>query len=1091
MRSFHFLLSAVIVGLSTSLSAGAPDYQFDGRVSRGVLENFLARAVTFSEFLHGQGNVTDNIRFLTNTGAKFVGRAIYRWGGEAGLPQLLERAKPIARQAHEADSQFILQAACFEIVTTEVDQLPAPNWVFEAFGQPVETRHFRYDAMLYPDGKRKNHWAPGASVPDMSQLETQLWFLYLAAAYIDLGVEAIHFGQVEIMDDRDPDHVHWLRMLKQVRAYAATHARRYLVLCDAHVPSGGLVHDGQLMFDFHSFPLRIDEVPDQPLKGVLKMGYLDSLFGRSKGGRTPSGWDCRQLPYLVELDNFEPSGREGQNIGAHWIWGYDEISWFAHLPIDDRNAWLRYAWKWIREHDQAGWLQMPGSRTLSGPVEGKHWYWANTRSAAVPDGFSQEETIKEIWSQAAGATTSSRESAVRSTWEHFERLDFKIDNYPAWVVFPKAPAPGDPWIWRTEFFGHQPQADLTLLSNGFHVAYLDVQNLYGAPPALDRMDRFYTEVTQTYNLSKKVALEGLSRGGLFALNWAARHPERVSCLYLDAPVCDFKSWPGGLGKGKGSPSDWARCKSVYNLNEAEARAYALNPVDNLAPLAAAHVPILSVCGDADDVVPFPENTGLIQERYQKLGGPITVIIKPGVGHHPHSLQDPTRIVEFVLRAHSGIPLKPSEATTTILLPASPESVEARLPWWREARFGLFIHWGPSSVSGKEISWARQGHPFDHPGHESIPPDTYDRLYEQFNPEKFDAEAWMRLTKEAGMKYVVFITKHHDGFSMWPTQLRKDYSIAATPFRRDICREISDAAHRHGLKLGWYYSTRDWTHPDYLKDGNSRYNDFYHGQVRELLTNYGRVDLLWFDHVAGNWRDYRFQELFEMVFQLQPGILINDRAAKFIRATEDQPSSYLANLVSGDFETPEQRVGKFQSDRPWESCVTITECSDGGGWSYRPDGRTRTFPECVRMLVSCVTGDGNLLLNVGPLPTGEIDPQQVTVLKQMGSWLRQYGESVYGTRGGPFRNGDWGGATYKDKTIYLHVFPGREGALMLPALKAKVLKARALTGGETSVQLSEGKMNLTLPAFSQEQVETIIRLDLDAPAVQEFVNGQPR
>lgn len=391
--------AATLVLAAASDSAPNPprDYTFRGGITRPVLENYLARSVTFSEFLHGKGNVDDNLRFLTNTGAKLVGRAIYRWGGEGELPALLERARPIAATAHQADPDLILQAACFEIVTTQVEKLRVPEWLFREFGLPSETRNFRYAEMLYPEGRRHNHWSRGASVPDMACVETRMWFLFLAAAYIDLGVEAIHFGQVEIMDDRDPDHRHWRDLLDRVRAYARQHARRQWVLTDAHVPSGGIVHDGHLMFDLHSFPLRIEEVEAEPQKGVLKVGYLDSLFGRSKGGLTPSGWTCASLPYIVELDNFEASGREGQNIGGHWIWGYDEISWFARQPEPYRNEWLRYAWNWIRQQDPNGWLQMPGSRTLVAPADGKHWYWANTRSTAVPDGFSQEETIRSIW----------------------------------------------------------------------------------------------------------------------------------------------------------------------------------------------------------------------------------------------------------------------------------------------------------------------------------------------------------------------------------------------------------------------------------------------------------------------------------------------------------------------------------------------------------------------------------------------------------------------------------------------------------------------------------------------------------------------
>jgi len=214
--------------------------------------------------------------------------------------------------------------------------------------------------------------------------------------------------------------------------------------------------------------------------------------------------------------------------------------------------------------------------------------------------------------------------------------------------------------------------------------------------------------------------------------------------------------------------------------------------------------------------------------------------------------------------------------------AQSTTLPSKMDWWLDAKFGMFIHWGPSSVAGVEIGWARETHPFDHPGKGELVPDAvYDALYKEFNPVEFDADALVRTAKEAGMKYIVFTAKHHDGFSNWPTEL-SDYNIAHTPFKRDICKELADAVHRHGLKLGWYYSTRDWTHPDYLAGDNSKYNDFYHGQIRELLSNYGEVSVLWFDHVAGDWSQYRFEELFEMIYELQPGIIVNNRAAKFIR-----------------------------------------------------------------------------------------------------------------------------------------------------------------------------------------------------------------
>ncbi|MBZ5858783.1 alpha/beta fold hydrolase [Flavihumibacter profundi] len=237
---------------------------------------------------------------------------------------------------------------------------------------------------------------------------------------------------------------------------------------------------------------------------------------------------------------------------------------------------------------------------------------------------------------------------VLSIWMGFDRIDFEVAGRNCLLVAPKKAAKNNPWIWRTEFFGHEPQGDSMLLANGYHVVYMDVQNMYGAPVAMDLMDKFYTYLTTEKKLHKKVVLEGFSRGGLFAFNWAARNPNQVACIYADAPVLDFKSWPGGKYTGKGSPDDWKQLLQVFGFTEKEAMAYKLNPVDNLKPLAKARIPIISVCGDADTIVPMAENTSLAEQRYKKMGGKMKVIAKPGVDHHPHSLQDPTAIVQFIL-----------------------------------------------------------------------------------------------------------------------------------------------------------------------------------------------------------------------------------------------------------------------------------------------------------------------------------------------------------------------------------------------------------------------------------------------------------
>ncbi len=273
-----------------------------------------------------------------------------------------------------------------------------------------------------------------------------------------------------------------------------------------------------------------------------------------------------------------------------------------------------------------------------------------TKTRHIRPGIPAGLPLDQAETQAAKLMDDYRNAAQPKTsqWNGYDRIDFTLGDRPALLVMPKSPAPGKPWIWRTEFFGHEPQADIALLGRGFHVAYIDVQNLYGAPVALKAMDDFHAHLVKTHGLSVKTILEGMSRGGLFAFNWAALRPDQVAGLYVDAPVCDFKSWPGGKGKGPGSPADWQNLLKVYGLTEQQALAYDKNPVDNLAPLAKAGIPILAVIGDADEVVPVSENIDVVEKRYQALGGKIKVIRKPGGKHHPHSLVDPKPIVDFAV-----------------------------------------------------------------------------------------------------------------------------------------------------------------------------------------------------------------------------------------------------------------------------------------------------------------------------------------------------------------------------------------------------------------------------------------------------------
>ena len=242
-------------------------------------------------------------------------------------------------------------------------------------------------------------------------------------------------------------------------------------------------------------------------------------------------------------------------------------------------------------------------------------------------------------------------SGVKSEYHGFDRYDFVVDGQKSLVVTPKSAAKGRPWIWRAEFFDHRPEIDLALVERGFHLVFMNVGNTFGCPSAMRHFDEFYKVLTTDHGLSKKPVLEGLSRGGLYVYNWGEAHPEQVGVILGDNPVCDFKSWPGGKGKGPGSANDWKKLIVDYGFkDEAEALAYDKNPIDNLAPLAKAKVPLLHICGDADEAVPYPENTVILKSRYEALGGKIHVIVKPGFKHHPHGLDDPTPAVEFILKA---------------------------------------------------------------------------------------------------------------------------------------------------------------------------------------------------------------------------------------------------------------------------------------------------------------------------------------------------------------------------------------------------------------------------------------------------------
>jgi alpha-L-fucosidase len=393
-------------------------------------------------------------------------------------------------------------------------------------------------------------------------------------------------------------------------------------------------------------------------------------------------------------------------------------------------------------------------------------------------------------------------------------------------------------------------------------------------------------------------------------------------------------------------------------------------------------------------------------------------------------------------------------------PAVKAPNEARLAWWRGARFGMFIHWGPVSLKGTEIGWSRGA---------EIPIAEYDNLYKQFNPVKFNADQWVKIAKDAGMKYMVFTSKHHDGFCMFDTH-ETDFNVMHSPFGRDVVKELSEACRKQGIAFGTYYSVCDWHHPDFplgSPGGTTkkphpdldRYEQYLRKQVEELVRNYGPLSTLWFD-VAQCFDAKRGQGVVDFTRSLQPDILVNNRCAN-----------------PGDYDTPEQTVGTFRYDRPWETCMTI--CNQ---WAWKPGDPMKSLPQCVQTLVRCAGGDGNLLFNVGPMPSGEIEPRQVERLRQMGAWLAKYGESIYGTRGGPFKPNRQIASTRRGNTVYVHVLSWQGDSIVLPPLPKKIIGCSLLTGGIVGVVQNDREITIGAAKPDRQEIDTIVKLELDGPAL---------
>lgn len=386
--------------------------------------------------------------------------------------------------------------------------------------------------------------------------------------------------------------------------------------------------------------------------------------------------------------------------------------------------------------------------------------------------------------------------------------------------------------------------------------------------------------------------------------------------------------------------------------------------------------------------------------------------------------------------------------------------------FQDMKFGMFVHWGPVSLKGTEIGWSR--------GRE-IPNEVYDNLYKEFNPVNFNADEWIKTLKDAGMKYFVITTRHHDGFSLWPTAY-SDYNISATPYKKDVLMEMKKACGKYGIMFGTYYSICDWKHPLYplgspggkTKKETGNMADFVpliKLQTKELIENY-HTKILWFD---GEWEEPWTHEMgldfYQYLKGLDEHILINNRVDKGRKGME---GITLSKEFAGDFATPEQRIGTYDIENPWESCITI--CKQ---WAWKPNDEMKSLDECLFTLLKTVGGGGNLLLNIGPMPDGRIEPRQVERLKEIGEWLKKYGESVYETKGGPYKPNEWLASTRKGNKIYLHLMNFNRSTLRIPFPANVEIKNCQILHGENLEYVTKGDLlQVELPAKQTESVTVI-------------------
>jgi len=584
--------------------------------------------------------------------------------------------------------------------------------------------------------------------------------------------------------------------------------------------------------------------------------------------------------------------------------------------------------------------------------------------------------------------------------------------------------------------------------------------------------------------------------------------------------------PANLGNGRYEAVENARYDKGWSLNNN------WTPTDSAGTRPGfVHVPVLStvtpgaeltfsftgtavgiavVSGPDAGIISYAidDNPSQVQDLYTQWSGrlhlPWYLLLGSGLTDAPHILHlkisgeknahsqgNACRIVHFLVNAPGGGNApetrhnNPSDAGQG----APPDAISGKqtpravMAHFMDQRFGMFIHFGPVTLRGTEIGWSRNN---------EVAQADYDSLYREFDPALFNADAWVSAAKAAGMKYLTITAKHHDGFCLWPTAY-SSYNIMHTPFKRDIVGELARACRRQGILFCIYCTVLDWHDSDYpTKDPRDASKDVpgdmprfvsrMKNELKELITRY-KPYMLWFDgYWEKPWTAAYGREVYQYIKSLDPDVIVNNRLGK-------DPSTLSGPESVGDYLTPEQHIGQLNMKDPWESCITI--CNQ---WAWKPNDSMKSLRQCIQTLVRTAAGNGNLLLNVGPMMDGRMEARQVARLKEMGQWLKVYGESIYGTRGGPYTPNDTFATTRKGNKIYVHVFARKGNVLTLPALAGVTIEKAywmgagqhkmAMPGAASPLEYTQDAKtgySISLPEVLPDANSSVIVLELNKSA----------